>query len=61
MTAQRFLAALAILVLHSGIACAQSPAPTASSTPAAFELADVHPSAKTTTPYFTGGSLRGDR
>ncbi len=29
--------------------------------PTAFELADVHPSAHTTTPYFTGGSLRGDR
>ena len=38
-------------------------APPATATAAAptFELADVHASAHTITPYFTGGSLRGDR
>ncbi len=43
---------------------AAAPAAATATTPAAtpaFELADVHSSAKTTTPYFTGGSLRGDR
>jgi uncharacterized protein (TIGR03435 family) len=39
---------------------AQSPAPATAATPT-FDLADVHPSAHTLTPYFTGGSLRGDR
>jgi uncharacterized protein (TIGR03435 family) len=38
---------------------AQSPAQTA--TTPTFDLADVHPSAHTLTPNFTGGSLRGDR
>jgi uncharacterized protein (TIGR03435 family) len=43
---------------------ADTPATASAVAPAAtptFELADIHVSAKTTTPYFTGGSLRGDR
>jgi uncharacterized protein (TIGR03435 family) len=50
------------LIAQTAIApAAAQPAATAATTPPAFELADVHVSAHTTTPYFTGGSLRGDR
>jgi uncharacterized protein (TIGR03435 family) len=49
---------LVLLVTLSGIAFAQSPADPPMPT---FELADVHPSAHTTTPNFTGGRLHGDR
>ena len=67
---KRALASLAFLATFSGLAFAQTPgnqfaAPaTAGATPTptpAFDLADVHASAKTTNPNFTGGSLRGDR
>jgi len=40
---------------------ATAAAPATSPAAPTFELADVHSSAKTTTPNFTGGSLRGDR
>jgi len=59
-----------VLVLLSGPAIGASPsdppasAPASDATPAAaatFELADVHLAAKTTTPYFTGGRMHGDR
>ena len=60
-TAQRVLAGLAFLVLLSAPALAQSPdSPPAALAPT-FELADVHPSAHTTTPNFTGGALHIDR
>ena len=50
------------LIAQTAIApAAAQPAATAAATPPAFELADVQPSAHTATPYFTGGSLRGDR
>ena len=70
LTAQRAFVGITFLALLSGPALAQSlvsePAPTASSdaataTTPTFDLADVHVSAKTTTPYFTGGRLHGDR
>jgi uncharacterized protein (TIGR03435 family) len=70
LMAQRAFAGGLLLALLSGPALAQSlvsePAPTASSdaataTTPTFDLADVHLSAKTTTPYFTGGRLHGDR
>jgi uncharacterized protein (TIGR03435 family) len=70
MLTKRALASLAILGILSGPAFAQSPGnqfaatPAAGATPTAiptFDLADVHVSAKTTNPNFTGGSLRGDR
>ena len=61
----RALASATLLTLLASQLFAQSTsAPAAPPTSAAaptFELADVHSSAKTTTPYFTGGSLRGDR
>ncbi len=69
MILKRILVGL-VLALISGPVFSQSlmsqPAPTASSDAAStptptFDLADVHVSAKTTTPFFTGGSLRGDR
>jgi uncharacterized protein (TIGR03435 family) len=66
--AQRTLARITLLVLVSMPALAQS-TDAASSTaqtkadPAAtdFELADVHPTPPTTTPWMTGGNLHGNR
>ena len=70
ISTKRAFVNLAFLAILCGPAFAQSPgnqfaissapiaAPTA--TPA-FDLADVHPRAKTTTPNFTGGRLHGDR
>jgi uncharacterized protein (TIGR03435 family) len=54
---------LTLLALLTTPALAQSPAPAPPPAAAAptFQLADVHPSAHTTNPNFTGGSLRGDR
>jgi uncharacterized protein (TIGR03435 family) len=46
--------ALATLLCLPSLAQPAAPSPT-------FDLADVHPSAHTTAPEFTGGSLRGDR
>src|ERR1035438_5182714 len=67
-TAQRALAGIAFFALFSSVTLAQTPAsPTPADPPAAtasaptFELADVHPSAHTTNPNFTGGALHGDR
>jgi len=64
LTAKRAVAGVALLALLSYAALAQS-APTAADGPpaaaATFELADVHVAARTTTPYFTGGRLHGDR
>jgi uncharacterized protein (TIGR03435 family) len=40
---------------------APAAAPAAPATPPAFQLADIHSSAHTLTPNFTGGSLHGDR
>jgi uncharacterized protein (TIGR03435 family) len=59
-TPQRILAGLALFALLSGTSLAQPPADPPASAPT-FELADVHVSAHTTTPNFTGGSLRADR
>ncbi len=62
LSAQRTLRALAFFVLASSVLFAETPdSPTPPATPPAFQMADVHVSAKTTTPYMTGGSLRGDR
>jgi len=59
LSAQRTFRAMAFLVLASSSLFAESPdAPAAQP---AFQMADVHVSAHTTTPYMTGGSLRGDR
>jgi uncharacterized protein (TIGR03435 family) len=58
LSAQRTFIALASLVVFATQALAQSAAPSPATT---FELADVHVSAHTTAPFFTGGSLRGDR
>ncbi|MGD0798480.1 MAG: TIGR03435 family protein [Acidobacteriaceae bacterium] len=71
---QRALSSAALLALLFAPAqsWAQSPAPAApAATPPApasdatpsksFDLADVHPSAHTLTPNFTGGALHGDR
>jgi uncharacterized protein (TIGR03435 family) len=58
---QRILAGIAFLALLSSAAFAQTPAGPAPTSPPTFELADVHVSAHTTNPNFTGGSLRGDR
>jgi uncharacterized protein (TIGR03435 family) len=58
-----FLAALlaAPASLHAqSFASTPAAAPTPAATPA-FDVADVHVSAHTLTPYFTGGSLRLDR
>jgi uncharacterized protein (TIGR03435 family) len=59
------LAAAACLALLPSPALAQpanpATAPAAPASPPTFELADVHVSAKTLTPDFTGGALRGDR
>jgi uncharacterized protein (TIGR03435 family) len=61
------LAILALTLLSTPLfaqtasAPAAAPSATAPAAPPAFELADVHVSAKTAAPYFTGGSLRGDR
>jgi uncharacterized protein (TIGR03435 family) len=67
-TAQRILAGIAFLSLLSSAAPAQTPAspaptdpPAAAASAPAFELADVHVSAHTTNPNFTGGALLGDR
>ena len=67
-TAQRILAGIAFLALLSSAALAQAPAspapgdpPAAAASAPTFELADVHVSAHTTTPNFTGGALHGDR
>ena len=60
----RALASTIFLALLSSPGFAQSldaPPAAAPAAPPAFELADVHVSAKTAAPYFTGGSLRGDR
>lgn len=70
MMTKRALASLAILAILSGPAFAQAPGNQFASNPApsaasaatpAFELADVHVSARTTTPNYTGGRLHGDR
>ena len=70
MLTKRAFASLAILAILSGPAFAQTPGNQFAGTPEpnvasaatpAFDLADVHVSAKTTNPNFTGGSLRGDR
>jgi uncharacterized protein (TIGR03435 family) len=70
LTAQRaFLGVLLVGLLSGASAFSQSssnfvttsaadPAPSAAQP--TFQIADVHVSAKTTTPYFTGGALRGD-
>ena len=59
-TPLRALAGIALFALLSSHALAQSPADPPASAPT-FELADVHVSAKTTKPNFTGGALHGDR
>jgi uncharacterized protein (TIGR03435 family) len=59
LSAQRTLKALALFVAFSAGAFAQSAQP--STAQPTFELADVHVSARSTAPFFTGGSLRGDR
>lgn len=70
MLTKRALASLAFLAILSGPDFAQSPGNQFAATPApniasvatpVFDLADVHVSAKTTTPNFTGGRLHGDR
>jgi uncharacterized protein (TIGR03435 family) len=59
LSAQRTFRAMAFLVLASSPLFAE--APDAPAAQPAFQMADVHVSAHTTTPYMTGGSLRGDR
>jgi uncharacterized protein (TIGR03435 family) len=65
--AQRTLACIALLALLSIPAPAQSTSAQSAEpqakidTAAAFELADVHPTPPTTTPWMTGGVLHGDR
>jgi uncharacterized protein (TIGR03435 family) len=68
LSAQRTFTALALFILCPNLPFAQTaPAPqtVASSTAPAlvptFELADVHAAPRTTTPWMTGGMLRGDR
>jgi len=68
MIIKRILAGLILALISSPVfsqSLVSEPAPAASSgaasTPATFELADVHVSAKATNTFFTGGSLRGDR
>jgi uncharacterized protein (TIGR03435 family) len=70
MTIVKRVVAGLLLALLSGPVFAQSlisptdatpPSDGAPAAPPAFEIADVHSSAHTTTPYFTGGRLRGDR
>ena len=68
LTVQRAFAGMLFLALLSGPIFAQSftSEPTSATgaahlTTPAFDLADVHVSAKTTNAFFTGGSLRGDR
>jgi uncharacterized protein (TIGR03435 family) len=70
LKAQRAVGAIALFALLSGFVFAQSPDSQSAATPTAdgspltvptFDIADVHTSAHTTTPFFTGGLLRGDR
>jgi uncharacterized protein (TIGR03435 family) len=58
---QRALTRTTLLALLLAPALAQSPAPAATPAAPTFDLADVHVSAHTLTPNFTGGALRGDR
>jgi uncharacterized protein (TIGR03435 family) len=60
LSAMPTLRAFAFLVLASNALFAESPDSATPATQPAFQMADVHVSAKTTTPYMTGGSLRGD-
>jgi uncharacterized protein (TIGR03435 family) len=67
-TPQRTLAGIAFLALLSSATLAQTPAspappdpPAATKSGPTFELADVHVSAHTATPNFTGGALHADR
>jgi len=59
-TALRTLAGIALLALLCCPVLAQSPATPVPTAPT-FELTDVHVSAHTTTPNFTGGALHGER
>jgi len=52
----RALRGTSLAALLSGVAFSQSP-----ETPVAFDIADVHASAKTTNPFMRGGVLRGGR
>ncbi|MDP9049962.1 MAG: TIGR03435 family protein [Acidobacteriota bacterium] len=65
LSAQRTFKALAFFLTFSVCAYARAaepePASVTASAQAAFDLADVHVSAHSTAPFFTGGSLRGDR
>jgi uncharacterized protein (TIGR03435 family) len=58
-TPQRILAGIALFALLSSPALAESPADPPANAPT-FELADVHVSAHTTNPNFTGGALHSD-
>ena len=57
----RAVAAMMMLALLSCTAFGQSAETPPASAPPTFEIADVHVAAHTSTPYMTGGSLRGDR
>jgi uncharacterized protein (TIGR03435 family) len=64
--AQRTLAGIALIALVCLAATAQtnvasSGAEAVAAASPAFELADVHPTPPTTTPWMTGGNLHGDR
>ena len=62
MILKRAVAGMAFLALLSSPIVGQAAAtPSADTNLPTFEIADVHPSAHTATPYFTGGMLRGDR
>lgn len=58
---KRALAGLTLFALLNTPVLAQSPAAASASAPAAFEIADVHPSPHRTFPFFAGGELYGDR
>jgi uncharacterized protein (TIGR03435 family) len=68
LTAQRALAGIALLAFLSSPVFAQAANPPAAATPAAapasapaFEIADVHVSPHSNTPFVRGGDLHGDR
>jgi uncharacterized protein (TIGR03435 family) len=56
---RKLIAAVCLIVL-AGTAFGQTPEAAATGASPTFEIADVHVSAHTSTPYMTGGALRGD-
>ena len=58
MHSVRIFTTVALAALLSGAVPCQTPT---TSNPAVFEVADVHPSASTSTPFMRGGSMAGGR